>query len=97
MGGNRGVSTAYCYSSSGDDNDLFPKLQSAYRKSHSTETALVKMVNDILLEMNRQHVFLFVLNVAFDTVDHTILLRRLETCAQVVRLLPVSSISTCYD
>ena len=63
------------------DNELFPVLQSAYRKSHSTETALLKIVNDILLDINRQHVSLLVLldlSAAFDTVDHTILLRRLE-------------------
>ena len=63
-------------------NELFPGLQSAYRKSHSTETALVKIVNDILLNMNRQHVSLLVsldLSAAFDSVDHTILFRRLET------------------
>ena len=62
-------------------NELFPGLQSAYRKSHSTETAQVKIVNGILLNMNRQHVSLLVLldlSAAFDTVDHTILLRRLE-------------------
>ena len=64
------------------DNELFPVLQSAYRKSHSTETALLKIVNDILLDMNHQNVSLLVfldLSAAFDTVDHTILLRRLET------------------
>ena len=64
------------------NNELFPELQSVYRKSHSTETALVKIVNDILLDMNRQRVSLLVLldlSAAFDTVDHTILLRRLET------------------
>ena len=43
------------------NNGLFPEFQSAYRKSHSTETALVKIVNDILLDMNRQHVSLLVL------------------------------------
>ena len=64
------------------NNELFPELQSAYRKSNSTETALVKIVNDILLDLNRQHVSLLVLldlSAAFGTVDHTILLRRLET------------------
>ena len=79
------------------NNELFPELQSAYSKSHSTETALVKIVNDILLDMNRQHVSLLVLldlSAAFDTVDHTILLRR---CAQMDRLLPVSSIATSHD
>ena len=68
-------------------NELFPGLQSAYRKSHSTETALVKIVNDILLNMNRQHVSLLVLldlSAAFDTVDHTILLRRLKTSFGVI-------------
>ena len=58
------------------NDELFFELQSAYGKSHSTETALVKIVNDILLDMNRQQVSLLVLldvGAAFDTVDHTML------------------------
>ena len=31
-----------------NDNDLFPALQSAYRKYHSTETALLRVTDDIL-------------------------------------------------
>ena len=61
-------------------NDLLPKLQSAYRKRYSTETALIKIYNDILLSMNQQHVTLLVLldlSAVFDTVDHSILLERL--------------------
>ena len=46
------------------DNGLFPELQSAYRRTHSTETALLKIVNDILL--NRQHVSLLVLLALWD-------------------------------
>ena len=64
------------------DNELFPVLQSAHRKGHNTETALVRVLNAILSNMNKQHVSILVLldlSAAFDTVDHAILLRRLET------------------
>ena len=42
-------------------NNLFPLLQSSYRKFHSTESALLKAQNDILLNLNRQHVTFLVL------------------------------------
>ena len=60
---------------------LYPLLQSAYCKRHSTETALLRVHNDLLMAMDRQHVVLLVLldlSAAFDTVDHTILLSRLN-------------------
>ena len=63
------------------DNELFPVLQSAYRKGHSTETAILRVVNDILSNVNKQHVSILVLldpSAAFDTVEHAILLRQLE-------------------
>ena len=63
------------------ENAPFPKHQSAYRKNHSTETALLKVQNDILLSMDRQEVTLLVLidlSAAFDTIDHAILLETLE-------------------
>ena len=54
--------------------------QSAYRKFNSTETALLKIHNDILSSMDDGRVTaltLFDLFAAFDTIDHSILLRRL--------------------
>ena len=42
-------------------NNLYPVFQSAYRKLHSTETALVKVQNDILINMNKRRVTLLVL------------------------------------
>ena len=63
-------------------NDFFPELQSAYCGNHGTETALLKVMNDILLKMNSQHVTVLILldlRVAFDTVDHNILLDRLQS------------------
>ena len=62
-------------------NDLFPPLQSAYRPRHSTETALLKIVNDALLAADQGMVTIVVLLVysaAFDTVDHAVALDILE-------------------
>ena len=56
-------------------------FQSAHRKFHSTETALLKIHNEILAAMDAGKVTaltLLDLSAAFDTIDHTILLRRLD-------------------
>ena len=61
-------------------NNLFPKCQSAYRKGHSTETALLQVQNDVLLSLDMQNDVILVLldlSAAFDTIDHNILLHRL--------------------
>ena len=63
------------------ENNLFEKCQSAYREFHSTETALLKITNDLLLAMDTKQCALLVLldlSAAFDTVNHDILLECLE-------------------
>ena len=39
-------------------NNLHSQLQSAYKQQHSTETAVLKVKNDILMSMDEQHVTL---------------------------------------
>ena len=63
------------------EQNLVPEYQSAYRKRHSCETSLVKLVNDILWNMENQLVTTIVildLSAAFNTVDHDLLLDVLD-------------------
>ena len=56
------------------------QYKSAYRKFHSIETALLK-IHNILTSMDAGKVTaltLLDLSAAFDTIDHTILLRRVD-------------------
>ena len=56
-------------------------FQSVYRKHHSTESALLNIHNDILLNIAKGSVTaltLLDLSATFDTIDHTILLDRLN-------------------
>jgi hypothetical protein len=64
-----------------EKHGLQDKMQSAYRRFHSTETALVRIQNDLLRGLDmKQCCFLVMLDLsaAFDTVDHQILLNRLD-------------------
>ena len=64
-----------------DSNCLREKFQSAYRRNHSTETATLKIMNDLLMAADRGECSILVLldlSAAFDTVNHQILLERLQ-------------------
>ena len=63
-----------------ESNNLFDSFQSAYRSRHSTESALVKVKNDIMFALDSNQVVLMVLldlSAAFDTIDHQIFVSRL--------------------
>ena len=58
------------------NNHLSNPLQSAYRKHHSTESALLKVHNDIKIRMDKGEVTDLTsldLSAAFDTIDHATL------------------------
>ena len=64
------------------DNGLENTYQSAYRAGHSTETALLKLKNDIQINMAENKataVVLLDLSAAFDTIDQISLINRLTT------------------
>lgn len=57
-------------------------MQSAYRPHHSTETALIRVQSDILLELDNHHCVILVLldlSAAFDTITYSILLDLLSS------------------
>ena len=65
-----------------NSHNLYNTCQSAYRPGHSTETALLKVVNDLFLSLNKGNISVLALldfSSEFDTIDHTILVHRLHT------------------
>ncbi len=68
------------------NNSVLEVFQSGFRALHSTESALLKVHNDILLTLDSGASAILVLldlSAAFDTVDHNILISRLEHYAGV--------------
>ncbi len=67
-------------------NNLHDIMQSSYKDNHSTETAMLRMYNDILTALDKNKSVLIIcmdLSVAFDTVDHEILLNCIEKCIRM--------------
>ena len=65
-----------------ETNQLFSIYQSAYRSNHSCETAITKLIDDLQKFQSHQEnnsiLILLDQSAAFDTVDHHILLTKLE-------------------
>ena len=64
-----------------DSSGLMPARQSAYRRFHSTETTVTKVFNDLLLAADDGGISvlcLLDLTAAFNTVDHDLMLLKLE-------------------
>ncbi len=62
-------------------NSILDTFQSGFRVCHSTETALLKVCNDVLIStdsVNSDILVLLDLTAAFDTIIHSILISRLE-------------------
>ena len=64
------------------NSSLLEINQSAYRKNHNTETALLKISNDLLMSADQKNVSIIALldlSAAFDTIDHDFLINRLHS------------------
>lgn len=63
------------------NHNLLYNLQSGFRRSHSTETALVRLIDQLLLDMDKDQVSGLVFidyKKAIDLIDHDKLLSKLE-------------------
>jgi hypothetical protein len=73
------------------DHNLLCPYQSAYRKHHSCETALLDISSQILTELDKgRSVFLVLLDLsaAFDTINHDLLLSRLQNDFNITGIAP---------
>ena len=73
------LSHVYAYLNS---HNLHNACQSAYRQGHNTETAVLKVVDDLFLSLSKGNIYvlaLFDFSSAFDTIDHPIIVHHLHT------------------
>ena len=71
-------------------NNLIYSKQSGFRKRHSTETALIRIIDELLFNLDSDRVSDMILIdycKAFDMVDHSILLQKLQACGLDNKLL----------
>ena len=64
-----------------NENNLIFKYQSAFRENHSTETALIKLTDELLFNMDNDKVTGMIsidFKKAFDLVNHETLLQKLQ-------------------
>ena len=69
-----------------NEQNILDIFQSGFKAFHSTESALLRVFNDLLVANdsgNSAILLLLDLSVAFDTIDHTILISRLEHCVGI--------------
>ena len=73
-------------------NNIYSSIQACYRRNHSTNTILIKMRDDILNSMTKGEVTLSILadlSKAFDTVDCTVLIKKLSKLSMSPEFLHV--------
>ena len=77
----RDMFTMHSHYSFSCENDLIYIRQSGFRSKHNSETALIKIIDDLLFNVDNDRVSGMVLVdycKAFDMIDHTLLLKKLE-------------------
>ena len=65
-----------------NSHNHYNTCQLAYRPGHSTETTILKVVNDLFIYLNKGNMSLLALldiSSALDTIDHSILVHQLHT------------------
>ena len=81
-----------------DHSNLWHTLQLAYHSKHSTETALLRVLNDLLTASDSCSISVLTLldlSAAFDTIDDSILLTRLESVFGICDLALSFSVPAC--